>query len=162
MNASVAPSQAGDELHCPGQRLALLLLPALLIGIRSHVGDLVVVHRDRHQDDIVDDAPSVGIDHVGEEAHPGLPQLAGPRPAALDVPLQGEPFLEEVVDVLAKDELVRLVVLELSADEEDAGSPEQRSDEEEVHVDAAGRVVGRQLVLEEHVLKHEVVEVRLV
>ena len=80
-------------------------------------------------------------------------QLARARAAALDVPLEREALLDQVVDVVAQDELVDGVVLEGAADEEDAAAPDQRPDREEVHVDAAGGVVGRMAVLVQDVLQ---------
>ena len=55
-----------------------------------------------------------------------------------------------------------MVVPEGSSYEEDTGPAEQRPDREEVYVDAPGRVIWRKVVLPEHELETEPVEVRAV
>ena len=86
--------------------------------------------------------------------HVSMPSFGGP--------LEREAILDEVVEIRPQHVLVELVVLEGPADEERPGVADQRSDREEVHVDAGGRVVRRHVVLPEEELKGEPVEVRSV
>ena len=58
---------------------------------------------------------------VGQQAVARRAQLAGPRAAALHVPLEVEPLGEQVAEVLAQATLVDLVVAEAAPDEDDAG-----------------------------------------
>jgi hypothetical protein len=148
VDAPVAASEPRDELDGPHQGLLLLLPPTLFVGIGADIGDLVVVDRHGNEYHVVDDAALIRLGHIGEEPESRLAQLPRPGTAPFDVPLQGEPLLEEVVEVLAQDELVRLVVLELPSDEEDARPAQQGTDEKEVHVDATRRVVEGEPVLE--------------
>ena len=157
--AVAQPAHHADE---PAEALALLLAAVLLGRVRADVLDLVVGDRDRDQDHVLALAAPVGVDDVGEEPEARRQQLAGARAPALDVPLEGEALLDQVVDVAPQDELVDRVVLERAADEEHAAAAHERPDREEVHVDAAGGVVGRVAVLVQRVLQDEVVEVRLV
>src|SRR5205085_9334627 len=101
----------------------------------ADVLDLIVSHRRRDQIDVVAAAAPQRIDHVAQEAEAGRRELTGSRAPALDVPLERKALLDEVVDVLAEDELVDHVVLERAADEEQSASPCQRADGEEIHVD---------------------------
>ena len=162
VDVPVAAAQPAHHAQEPAEALARLRAAALLGGVVAHVGDLVVGDRDRDQEDVLALGAPVGVDHVGEQSEARRQQLAGARAAALDVPLEREALLDQVVDVVVQHELVDLVVAEAAADEEGAAAPHQRPDREEVHVDAAGRVVGRVAVLVQRVLEHQMVEVRLV
>jgi hypothetical protein len=162
VDVAVAAAQALHHAQEPAEALFLLGCAALLGGVSAHVLDLVVGDRDGDQHHVVALSPAIGIDHVGEQAEARRQQLARAGATALQVPLQGEAFLDQKVDVVAQDELVDRVVLEAAADEEDAAAPHDRAHGEEVHVDAAGGVVRGVALLVERVLQHQVVEVRLV
>ena len=159
---AVAASEPCDEAQEPAEALLLLGGAPLLGGVVAHVRDLVVDDRDRNEHDLFTAPATVGVDDIGEQAEARRKQLSRTRAAALDVPLEGEALLDQVVDVMAQDELVDGRVLERTPDEEDARAPHQRPEREEVHVDAAGRMVGRQAVLMQDRLQHAVIEVRLV
>src|SRR6185369_14033288 len=105
----VAPAERAGEAEKPAEALALLLRAALLRGVAGDVLDLVVRDRDGHEQHVVALPAPVRVDHVGEEAEPRRHELPRPRASALDVPLEREALLDEIVDVLAKDELVDLV-----------------------------------------------------
>jgi len=158
----VAALQRAQHAQEPAQALLLLRAAARLVRVVADVGDLIVRDGHRHQQHVVGAAAAPRVDDVGQHAEARRQQLARARPAALDVPLHREALLDEEVDVLPQDELVDGVVLEAAANEEDARAAEHRPHREEVHVDAAGRVVGRRAVVVEQVLQDGVVEVRLV
>ena len=66
-----------------------------------------------------------------------------------------------VIDVVGEDVFVDGILAERAPNEEDAAPADELTHREEIHVDAAGRVVRREPVLVEGVLEHEVIEVRL-
>ena len=80
----------------------------------------------------------------------------------LEVPLEGESLLHQIIEVLAEDELVRLVVLELAADEEDPGSANHRAYRQKVQVGATGCVIRREVVLVQRVLEDQVIGIGFV
>ena len=162
VDVPVAAAQPAHHAEEPAEALARLRAAPLLGGVVAHVGDLVVGDRYRDQEDVLALGAPVGVDHVGEQSEARRQQLAGARAAALDVPLEREALLDQVIDVVVQHELVDLVVAEAAPDEEGPAAPHQRADREEVHVDAAGGVVGGVAVLVQRVLEHEMVEVRLV
>ena len=162
VDRAVTASQVADDLQEPPEVLALLLRAALLGRVVADVLDLVVRDRDRDQMHVLALAAAVGVDDVREEPEARRQQLARARAAALDVPLEREALLDQVVDVVVQHELVDGVVLERPADEEHAAPAHERPHREEVHVDAARRVIRRVAVLVEKELQDRVVEVRLV
>src|SRR5262249_28696066 len=162
VDVAEAGLQTADDVDEPAEALRLLGGAGLLGGVAPARLDLGVGDRGRDQEDVLALAATVGVDDVGEEPEAWRQQLAGARAAALDVPLEGEALLDQVVDVVLKDELVDRIVLEGAPDEEHAAATHQRADREEVHVDPAGGVIRGVAVLVQSVLQDEMVEVRLV
>src|SRR6185503_14710533 len=103
-----------------------------------------------------------GVDDVAQQPHLRRTELARPRPRALDVPLEREPLLHEVAEVLAQHPPVHDGVLHVAADEDAAGAPKDGAERPERHVDAGEGVHRREAVLVHHDGDDHPVEVGLV
>ena len=111
--------------------------------------------RHRHQVD-VGGAPGLdGVRDVGEQPVLRRAQLAGPRAAALHVPLEVEPLRRQPREVLADDGLVDRVLAEAAADEDDPAAPRQGLQAPDAQVVAAEHVVAREVVRPQHLGEHE-------
>ena len=102
------------------------------------------------------------LDHHAEQAQLGRQQLAGARAAALDEELDVERLAQQLAHVGAEDRAVELVALEDAAQEEGAAAAEEEAERPEGQVGAGGDVRRHQIVLEEHVRQHQIVDVALV
>ena len=147
----------------PAQPLRLLLRrPALLGRHRRYLAELVVGDRHRHQVGVVGPAARDRLGDVGQQAVARRAQLAGPRAAALHVPLEVEPLGQQVAEVLAQCQLVDLVVAGAAPDEDESGPPGQQADRPDAEVVAADYVVAGEIMLGEDVGEQQRVRVRAV
>src|SRR5262249_19215848 len=88
--------------------------------------------------------------------------LARPAAAALDEELERVALSDHHAEVAMEDQLVELVVVEGSADEERPGAAQEPAERPEREVDAGGDVRRRQEVVAEDVRQDHVVEVAAV
>ena len=70
-------------------------------------------------------------------------------------------LLHQIADVLLETEFVDLVVLKAAADENAAGSPEEKSQDGNVEIGAAKEMRHRKVVVEEDFGHHEAIDVGL-
>jgi hypothetical protein len=153
MDVHEAVSEGPDIANQPPEALPLLLLAPLFGRVGVDILYMVIDDRQRNQIHVLALAARIRVGHVREHPIPWGKELAGPRAAAFQVPLEREPLLDQVVEIALKDQLVEGVVLEGPSDEEHTSSPYHRTDREEVHVDPACGVIGRGVVLPEDVLQ---------
>ena len=147
----------------PAQPLRLLLRrPALLGRHRRYLAELVVGDGHRHQAGVAGPAARDRLGDVGQQAVARRAQLAGPRAAALHVPLEVEALGQQVAEVLAQRQLVDLVVAGAAPDEDEPGPPGQQADRPDAEVVAADYVVAGEIMLGEDVGEQQRVRVRAV
>ena len=144
----------------PPEPLGLLACAVLLRGHRGHLVQLVVDHGYRDEIHVVDPALPEGVYEVPQDPVARRTQLAGARPAALDVPLEVEALAEQVAQILAEDRLVDGRILHAPSDEDVAVTPSDRPKRPEVEVAAPEHVIRREPVPVQHRSEHERVEVR--